>query len=162
MKNEQTNKLNKSNIFQMKEVLFGREKHMTKQIDEFQNAIITYCKNYNMLQSKENFFNLTLTEQFQFNECISQAINKVQNDFKTLEDFYVNCKSNCINTINDGNNKIEENINSYINAPLDVIRPNLHPCVQDCVDFFFVLNKSYYKYLVKDEGLYLELIDKKV
>jgi hypothetical protein len=145
----------------IKELLVDRERVYKIQLAGIQNGIISFCKNYNMFQGKPNFFNLTLTEQFEYNECIEFTAAKIKKDFKQMEDFYLGCKSECLKKYNFKAEEIEDKINQYVESKIGTFRPSLHPCVEDCVGMYQYISHKYYQYMVKDLGMYAELIDYK-
>jgi hypothetical protein len=153
--------INKEDYTVIKELLTNREKTVEIFLHDFQNSIINFCMNYNMFHKKENFFNLTLSEQFDFNECVEYSANKLKNDFKQMENFYLKCKNKCF----DGNplksKEMEDMVEKHNIAEYNIMRPNLPSCISECKDLYSFLNLKYYFYMVRDAGIYTELINYK-
>jgi len=147
----------------IKELITNRENVVKLQLNDFQNGIINFCKNYNLFQNKTNFSLLSLKEQFEFSECVDYSANKLKKDFKDMENFYSKCKNRCLDKYPQFAEEIKENIDAYNEETfLSFLKPALNPCVQECVDLYDYLSKNYYKYMVLDKGIYAELIDYKL
>ena len=145
----------------IKELIVNREKYINFFVSQFQNSIIDFCKNYNQFQSKRNFFDLTIKDQFDFNECIEFSANKIKNDFKDLENLYVECKENCFLQNNFRKKEFEDIIEKYNNSQFEFTRPALPPCINECKNLNIYLNEKYHKYMIIDSGIYTELINYK-
>jgi len=153
--------ISEQDYVEIKELMVNREKQLEYFLNKFQNSIINFCKNYNMFQKKDNFFNLTLREQFDFNECVEFSANKLKNDFKDMENFYVKCKSKCVSENPYSSKEIDKQIESYNNAGFEFMRGSLPPCINECKNLYTYLNFKYYKYMIEDLGIYTELINYK-
>lgn len=143
----------------LKELTVDKERIIKARIFGIQNGIINFCKNYAMFQNKENFFNLTIKEQFEFNECVEYSGNKIKKDLKEMENFYVTCKNHCIAKYHFKSEDIQNNIDEYNAAISWIVRPRLHPCIKDCIELYHYTTEKYYNYMIKDVGIYTELID---
>lgn len=161
MKNSNETNEKQDNYVVIKELLVDRERVYKIQLAGIQNGIVNFCKNFNMFQNKPNFFNLTLIEQFEYNECIEYTGAKIKDDFKKMENFYLRCKSECLSKYNFKAEEIEQQINLYNESIIGTFRPSLHPCVEDCVGMYQYMSHKYYQYMVKDHGIYAEIIDYK-
>jgi hypothetical protein len=148
------NNIKKDDFYFYKELTANREKYIKVTLKEYQDNVIEFCKNIANLQHKENFFILELEEQFEFNSCVERSSLKLQKDFQDIEKFYSQCKEICVKKDPD----VLTNIQNYNNASLTMLRPNLNPCVKECVIIYEELMGKYYKYMIKDKGLYVELI----
>ena len=100
----------------IKELLTNREKIYQYQLSGIQNGIVNFCQNYNMFQGKSNFFNLTIMEQFEFNECIEYSGDKIKKDFKLMEDFFVKCKSQCLKTYHFKAEEIQDRTIQFVDS----------------------------------------------
>ena len=158
MENE-LNKIKEEDYINIKELFVSKEKEVKYKLKGIQNGIVNFCRNYNMFQNKTNFFNLTLREQFEFNQCIDFTGNKIKKDFKEMESFYSNCKDKCLQDNNYKSEEILDSIEQYNETKTDLFRPTLHPCVKECMDIFHYVSGKYYKYMFEDAGIYIELID---
>ena len=145
----------------IKELILSREKILKYQLSGVQNGIVNFCKNYNMFQNKTNFFNMTLKEQFEFNECIEYTGGKIKKDYKEIENFYTKCKTKCLADNNFRVEEIEEKINQYNEASIELTRPSLHPCIDECIGMYHYMADKYYLYMIKNSGIYVEFIDYK-
>ncbi len=138
----------------IKELAVGKEITMKKMLEEYQNSIINFCKDINMMQNRDNFFNLSLQEQFAFNDCVEYTSDKLKKDFKEIENFYLGCKNICIKR--DPENEIK--IDNYINKKIN-LKFKLSPCIQDCMLKYDNLNLDYYNYMIKESGFYMEFVN---
>jgi hypothetical protein len=156
-------KIKQEDFVLIKELITNRDNIVKQQLNDFQNGIINFCKNYNLFQNKTNFSLLSLKEQFEFSECVDYSANKLKKDFKDMEKFYLKCKNRCLDKYPQFAEEIKENIDAYNEETyLSFLKPALNPCVQECVDLYDYLSKNYYKYMVLDKGIYAELIDYKL
>ena len=156
-------KIKQEDFVLIKELITNRDNIVKQQLNDFQNGIINFCKNYNLFQNKTNFSLLSLKEQFEFSECVDYSANKLKKDFKDMENFYSKCKNRCLDKYPQFAEEIKENIDAYNEETyLSFLKPALNPCVQECVDLYDYLSKNYYKYMVLDKGIYAELIDYKL
>jgi len=153
--------IKEEDIVNIKELFITRESEIKYRLNGIQNSIINFCKNYNMLQTKENFFNLNIKDQFEFNECVDYVGTKIKADYKEMEKFYTKCKAKCISDYKFKADEIRDGIEQYNEASLEIIRPRLHPCISDCMDLYHYLSVKYYTYMVKDSGIYAEFVDYK-
>jgi hypothetical protein len=146
----------------VKELTVNNSIKYKQDIKRIQNSLISFCMNVNLFQKSKNVFELNLTDQLKFNECIDSIITRIQSDIADLETFYISCKSKCIS----GNPDIQENIDEYISKQSIIFQPELHPCIQDCTNLFKNMYQRYTRYLTKgkkfltiDGGMYYEFID---
>lgn len=137
------NENNKLIYIDIKELLIGREVIFKERVKQVQDGIISFCRNINLFQDKPNFFDLNITEQFKFNECIDTVSNKMKQDYKDIETFYVKCKTMCGKRFEF----VDDNVDEYIAGAR--IGKNLHPCTRDCVELFDILYNNYHDYMIK-------------
>ena len=162
MEYDDKDKFKQEDLVVIKELIINKEKLLKNILNEYQNGIINYCKNYNLFQNKTNFSLLSLREQFEFNECVDYSANKLKKDFKDMENFYLKCKNNCLQKYPQFANEINESIDEYSEDTFfSFLKPGLNPCVQECVDLYEYLSNKYFDYMIRDHGLYVELIDYK-
>lgn len=144
------NKIQPSHLSVNKELIIDREEINKIYIKDFQNKIISFCKNMTFLQHKVNFFELSMMDQFQFNECIDFSSEKIKADFKEMEEFYDKCKTSCIAK----DPEIEENIEEFVNFKYKLSRPLLNSCVSECVQLYCHLTRNYQEYMVDSKNFY--------
>jgi hypothetical protein len=150
-----TEHFKKKELTDIKELIVGREKKMKNYIKDIQDGVINFCIQFNNLQNETNFFNLRLSNQYKFNECVDKSIVKLQNDFLNIEQFYLKCKQNCFQSFPQSVSNLEnflENSNRFL-------KPKLNPCLLDCRVFFDGIHNKYQKYLLQDNGIFIEFMD---
>jgi hypothetical protein len=143
----------------IQELTVNKKDFFKNQLQSLQSEIVNFCKNMNMFQNKDNFFNLTIMEQFEYNECIDETTKKIKKDYTDLENFYIKCKMNCFKKYNS--EEYEERINKYIESNLNLLRPDLPPCVSECVSMYQFMHQKYLNYMIFNKGIYFELVDYK-
>jgi len=161
MDNESKNKIKTQDYILIKELLVGKDRFYIYQLAGIQNGIIDFCKNINMFQKSESFFSLTISGQFEFNECIDYVGNRIKKDFKDLEIFYSECKEKCLDIYSYNREEMLEGIEKHLDSMTNFFRPNIHPCIADCVGLYHYTTQNYYNYMVRDYGIYTEYIDYK-
>jgi hypothetical protein len=129
----------------------------TDDIEKIQNTLVSFCMNVNLFQNNKNIYELNLTEQFKFNDCVEHVLDKIKSDISDLESFYGNCKQTCL----DKHPDLEDNIDDYIKKSSWMFQPDLHPCLENCTSLFKGIYKKYIKYMTVDNGIYFEHIDYK-
>ena len=134
-----------NDLFNVKELIIGKEKKFKSYLNDMQNGLINFCISINSLQSEHNFFNLQLNNQFKFNECIDKSVLKMQKDFADIENIYNKCKNRCFDKFPQS----RENLEKYIDGKHNYSRPRLNPCLSECGDFFNSLHNRYFQYLIK-------------
>jgi hypothetical protein len=151
--------LNTDKYISVQELTINKKDIFRSQLHSLQSEIINFCKNMNMFQNKDNFFNLTLLEQFEYNECIEEATKKIKKDYVDLENFYIKCKMNCFRKYNK--EEMEEKINNYIESKFNLLRPALPPCLSECVSMYNFMHQKYINYMIANKGIYFELVEYK-
>lgn len=104
-----------------------KPEHQIK-ITAIQEEIIAFCKDQSFLQAYKSFYNLGLSNQLDYNNCVSTVTSKTKQDIWNIENFYTKC-------CHVSDKKLLTN---------------------RCQVMFSNLINSYHNYLVINKGLYIE------
>jgi hypothetical protein len=132
-------------ITNLRELTIGREKKIKGYIRDIQNGVINFCVNMNDMQNENNFFDMKMNNQFKFNECVDKTGNKIKNDFSDIERLYVKCKNSCFEKFPQS----KDSLDNYIEKSNNRLKPNLNPCVSECIQLFNGLHYRYHDYIIK-------------
>jgi hypothetical protein len=139
-----------------KELSSGLNELLSKRLETIQNGIIGFCRNTNNLQKAESYYSMNFGQQMNFNECIIKVSDKLRLDMSVLEDFYSNCKSNCLQDEEE-----KEKLKKYLDSSNSLIKKTIPPCIYSCRKLYYSYQNKYINYMVVDNGIYIECSDYK-
>jgi hypothetical protein len=85
------------NIFKKKKydpILDGEkvsDQKFYKIVNNIQDEIVSFCRDYYLLHDKSSFFGTSFTSQMDFNNCVSYSTLKVKEDTAKIDNFYSLC-----------------------------------------------------------------------
>lgn len=62
-----------------------------KMINNIQDEIVSFCRDYYFLHDKSSYFDTSFTSQMDFNNCVSYSTSQVKEDTAKIDNFYKLC-----------------------------------------------------------------------
>lgn len=119
-----------SNKFESENLTTIKPEHQ-KKINVIQEEIVAFCKDQTFLQAHKSFYGLDLSNQMDFNNCVSTLTLKTKIDLSSIENFFTSC--------------------------CHISDKKLH--TNRCQLMLGNLINSYHDYLVIKKGIYIEYIN---